>query len=86
MLFLCSWLVCSFVSFFCVELSWWEKGSVENSSGGKVEFVFTPAQHWCQRGVFDRNKVCVKPRCTLFHLKKTAKFWIKPFNSMWSDI
>lgn len=33
------------------ELSWWESKKLKN-----IEFVFTPAQHWCTRGAFDRNK------------------------------
>lgn len=33
------------------ELDWWQSKKVKN-----LEFVFTPAQHWCARGIFDRNK------------------------------
>jgi N-acyl-phosphatidylethanolamine-hydrolysing phospholipase D len=34
------------------ELEWWEKKRFKD-----IDFVFTPAQHWCKRGLFDRNKV-----------------------------
>ena len=34
------------------ELSWWESKKFNN-----LEFVFTPAQHWCRRTAFDTNKV-----------------------------
>lgn len=34
------------------ELMWWKSKKFNN-----LEFVFTPAQHWCARGVADRNKV-----------------------------
>lgn len=33
------------------ELDWWQSKKVKN-----LKFVFTPAQHWCARGIFDRNK------------------------------
>lgn len=33
------------------ELSWWESATCNGSS-----FVFTPAQHWCKRSLFDTNK------------------------------
>jgi N-acyl-phosphatidylethanolamine-hydrolysing phospholipase D len=44
-----------------VELDWWESHTHRAESAGgasfaPVEFVFTPAQHWSQRGVGDRNK------------------------------
>jgi N-acyl-phosphatidylethanolamine-hydrolysing phospholipase D len=35
-----------------IELDWWESHVVRSA----VEFVFTPAQHWSQRGLGDRNK------------------------------
>jgi N-acyl-phosphatidylethanolamine-hydrolysing phospholipase D len=34
------------------ELEWWESKKLNN-----LEFVFTPAQHWCRRSMFDKNKV-----------------------------
>ncbi len=34
------------------ELNWWESKEYKN-----IKFVFTPAQHWCARGVLDRNNV-----------------------------
>ncbi len=34
------------------ELNWWESKEYKN-----IKFVFTPAQHWCARGVMDRNDV-----------------------------
>ena len=40
-----------------VELSWWEEGNLE-INGKTFVFACTPAQHWCQRGLLDRNKVC----------------------------
>ncbi len=33
------------------EMTWWESKRFRN-----LNFVFTPSQHWCGRGVFDRNK------------------------------
>ncbi|CAN0150892.1 unnamed protein product [Ascophyllum nodosum] len=38
----------------CVELSWWEEVEVEGSRGA-VRVSSTPAQHWSQRGLFDRK-------------------------------
>ncbi|XP_002741607.1 N-acyl-phosphatidylethanolamine-hydrolyzing phospholipase D-like [Saccoglossus kowalevskii] len=38
-----------------VELDWWQGSCLLSDS--KVEFVFTPAQHWCRRSAFDLNKV-----------------------------
>ena len=42
-----------------VELEWWEEHShpkfTEESKA--VKFCFTPAQHWCRRGINDTNKV-----------------------------
>ena len=34
------------------ELNWWQSKEFKN-----IQFVFTPAQHWCARGVMDRNNV-----------------------------
>jgi N-acyl-phosphatidylethanolamine-hydrolysing phospholipase D len=34
------------------ELSWWQSKKFKD-----LEFVFTPAQHWCGRSVNDKNKV-----------------------------
>lgn len=34
------------------EFKWWDFVTYKN-----IKFCFLPAQHWCQRGVFDRNKV-----------------------------
>jgi len=43
------------------ELDWWEEKSVNLSSDSgsvsSMKFVQTPAQHWSQRGMSDRNKV-----------------------------
>jgi len=36
------------------ELSWWQSKKHDD-----LEFVFTPAQHWCTRSVNDRNKVFI---------------------------
>jgi N-acyl-phosphatidylethanolamine-hydrolysing phospholipase D len=33
------------------ELNWWQSINIKN-----IEFVFTPAQHWSMRKVFDKNK------------------------------
>lgn len=38
-----------------VELDWWET-HVHDSDGRRVEFHFTPAQHWSARSFHDRNK------------------------------
>ena len=38
------------------ELTWWDKKELMLGDK-KFEFVFTPAQHWCGRGVRDENKV-----------------------------
>jgi len=38
-----------------VELDWWET-YVHDSDGRRVEFHFTPAQHWSARSFNDRNK------------------------------
>ena len=37
------------------ELEWWEEHSHPKST--QVKFAFTPAQHWCQRGLNDFNEV-----------------------------
>ena len=34
------------------ELNWWESKELKN-----INYVFTPSQHWCGRGISDRNKV-----------------------------
>lgn len=33
------------------ELTWWQSKKFRD-----IEFVFTPAQHWCRRGANDKNK------------------------------
>ncbi|XP_064604722.1 N-acyl-phosphatidylethanolamine-hydrolyzing phospholipase D-like [Liolophura sinensis] len=38
-----------------VELEWWDKWSIPGRE--EVKFVSTPSNHWCNRGLFDRNKV-----------------------------
>ena len=42
-----------------VELEWWDEHThpkfTEKSKA--VKFAFTPAQHWCRRGINDTNKV-----------------------------
>jgi N-acyl-phosphatidylethanolamine-hydrolysing phospholipase D len=38
-----------------VELDWWET-HVHDSDGRRVEFHFTPAQHWSSRSLTDRNR------------------------------
>ena len=44
-----------------VELEWWDEHShpkfTENSKATPVKFAFTPAQHWCRRGLNDVNEV-----------------------------
>lgn len=32
------------------EFSWWESKKI-----GQLEFIFTPAQHWSSRNIFDKN-------------------------------
>jgi len=43
-----------------IELDWWDRHVFTEFHGATarspVEFVFTPAQHWSQRGLADRNK------------------------------
>ena len=39
------------------ELSWWDEGRL-NKNDKQFVFACTPTQHWCRRGVFDKNKVC----------------------------
>ena len=42
-----------------IELEWWQASTID-VKGKKFRFVFTPAQHWCQRGPLDLNQViCV---------------------------
>ena len=38
-----------------IELDWWQENSLKDHSD--VKFVFTPTQHWSNRGLFDVNKV-----------------------------
>jgi N-acyl-phosphatidylethanolamine-hydrolysing phospholipase D len=38
-----------------IELDWWET-HVHESGAGRVEFHFTPAQHWSSRSLTDRNR------------------------------
>jgi len=42
-----------------VELEWWDERSHPKfaDKSKAVKFVFTPAQHWCRRGLNDTNKV-----------------------------
>ena len=40
------------------EMTWWESDHPPHKPD--VKFVFTPAQHWSGRGLFDTNKVCSK--------------------------
>lgn len=41
------------------ELEWWEECSHPKftDESKAVKFAFTPAQHWCRRGITDYNKV-----------------------------
>ena len=41
------------------ELSWWDEGRL-NKNDTPFVFACTPAQHWCRRGVLDKNKVCTQ--------------------------
>jgi N-acyl-phosphatidylethanolamine-hydrolysing phospholipase D len=34
------------------EFDWWDSVQL-----GNIKYVFTPSQHWCARGVADRNTV-----------------------------
>lgn len=38
------------------ELNWWEEKEMA-IKGKTFKFICTPSQHWCQREVFDKNKV-----------------------------
>jgi N-acyl-phosphatidylethanolamine-hydrolysing phospholipase D len=38
-----------------VELDWWDS-HIHEAGGRRVEFHFTPAQHWSSRSLNDRNK------------------------------
>jgi len=40
------------------ESSWWEESSfkLKHDFSKKIKFVFLPAKHWSQRGIFDKNK------------------------------
>ena len=52
------------------ELSWWEEECCLNKNDTPFVFACTPAQHWCRRGVLDKNKVCTQ----------APKVWpLKPF-------
>ncbi len=50
------------------ELNWWQSKKFNN-----IDFVFTPSQHWCARGIFDRNK-CLWGSWTMVGLKKRIFF------------
>jgi len=50
------------------ELSWWEEREVE----GGLRIAFTPANHWCKRGVGDDNKMLWGSWAIL---GPTRKFW-----------
>ena len=39
------------------ELEWWDRASHSNSKFSHLKFIFTPAQHWSGRGLFDRFEV-----------------------------
>ena len=42
------------------EYEWWngkEITKTANDKTAKMKFVFTPTKHWCNRGLFDRNRV-----------------------------
>ena len=57
------------------ELSWWQSIKLDN-----LEFVFTPAQHWSTRGLFDRNKslwggfVVIGPKKRFYFAGDSGKF------------
>ena len=40
------------------ELEWWDKASHSNPKFSHLQFIFTCAQHWSGRGLFDHRKVC----------------------------
>jgi len=39
------------------ESVWWEETQLKTESGSNLTFAFTPANHWCKRGVMDDNKM-----------------------------
>ena len=40
----------------CVELDWWQAHTYKSTTtGADIEVTFTPAKHWTNRGLFDRN-------------------------------
>ncbi|CAB4011288.1 N-acyl-phosphatidylethanolamine-hydrolyzing phospholipase D-like [Paramuricea clavata] len=42
------------------EYEWWGEKEISKTANDKttiMKFVFTPTKHWCNRGVFDRNRV-----------------------------
>eukprot|EP01032_Pedospumella_encystans_P018231 gene18231-20760_t len=40
----------------CIELDWWQSHTIASpSTGNDVEVIFTPAKHWTNRGLLDRN-------------------------------
>lgn len=46
------WLRDNDISTNVFELNWWESKKLDG-----LEFEFVPAQHWSNRGLFDKNKV-----------------------------
>lgn len=40
-----------------IELEWWDEHLHPKCIDKSVKFVFTPAQHWCRRGLNDVNHV-----------------------------
>lgn len=40
-----------------IELEWWDEQLHPKCTDKSVKFVFTPAQHWCRRGLNDVNQV-----------------------------
>ena len=51
------------------ELTWWEEVELEDTG---LRFVFTPANHWCKRGLNDDNKVLWGSWAVL---GPTKRFW-----------
>ena len=45
------------------ELVWWQEEKFEGEGGDNFTVVFTPANHWCKRGVLDDNKVVFIASC-----------------------
>lgn len=63
------------------EYEWWEEKEITKTSNDcslSMNFVFTPTKHWCNRGVFDRNKVLwgswtiIGPRYRMYFAGDTA--------------